>query len=51
MSKLINNSIEEQVEDIAKKQLSKVKYYTKTEAINSEIEIHRNRKSIKNSST
>lgn len=38
MSKLINNSIEEQVEDIAKKQLSKVKYYTKTEAINSEIE-------------
>jgi len=38
MNKLINNSIEEQVEDIAKKQLSKVKYYTKTEAINSEIE-------------
>lgn len=38
MSKLINNSIEEQVEDIAKKQLSKVKYYTKTEVINSEIE-------------
>lgn len=38
MSKLINNSIEEQVEDIAKKQLSKVKYYTKTEVINFEIE-------------
>ena len=32
------SSIEEQVEDIAKKQLSEIKYYTKTEVINSEIE-------------
>lgn len=31
-------SIEEQVEDLAKKQLAGVKYYTKTETINSEIE-------------
>ena len=31
-------SIEEQVEDLAKKQLVGVKYYTKTEAINSEID-------------
>ena len=31
-------SIEEQIEDLAKKQLSDVKYYTKTETINSEIE-------------
>ena len=31
-------SIEEQIEDIAKKQLADVKYYTKTEIINSEIE-------------
>ena len=31
-------SIEEQVEDLAKKQLIGVKYYTKTETINSEIE-------------
>lgn len=31
-------SIEEQVEDIAKKQLSKIKYYTKNESINQEIE-------------
>ena len=31
-------SIEEQVEDFAKKQLVGVKYYTKTESINSEIE-------------
>ena len=31
-------SIEEQVEDLAKKQLVGVKYYTKTETINSEIE-------------
>ncbi len=31
-------SIEEQVEDIAKKQLVDVKYYTKTETINPEIE-------------
>ena len=31
-------SIEEQVEDLAKKQLVDVKYYTKTETINSEIE-------------
>lgn len=31
-------SIEEQVEDYAKKQLEKIKYYTKTEVINSEIE-------------
>lgn len=31
-------SIEEQVEDLAKKQLAGVKYYTKTESINSEIE-------------
>ena len=31
-------SIEEQVEDLAKKQLKDVKYYTKTEQINSEIE-------------
>lgn len=32
------SSIEEQVEDIAKKQLAEIKYYTKTEVINSEIE-------------
>lgn len=32
------SSIEEQVEDIAKIQLSEIKYYTKTEVINSEIE-------------
>ena len=31
-------SIEEQVEDLAKNQLKDVKYYTKTEQINSEIE-------------
>lgn len=31
-------SIEEQIEDLAKKQLAEVKYYTKTEAINTEIE-------------
>ena len=31
-------SIEEQIEDIAKTQLAEVKYYTKTETINSEIE-------------
>ena len=31
-------SIEEQVEDLAKKQLVGVKYYTKTETINPEIE-------------
>lgn len=33
-----SKSIEEQVEDIAKKQLQTAKYYTKTETINSEIE-------------
>lgn len=32
------SSIEEQIEDLAKKQLVGVKYYTKTETINSEIE-------------
>lgn len=34
------SSIEEQIEDIAKKQLDdiKVKYFTKTESINSEID-------------
>ncbi len=37
MAKAIR-SIEEQVEDLAKKQLTGVKYYTKTEAINSEID-------------
>jgi len=31
-------SIEERIEDIAKKQLKSVKYYTKTESINSEID-------------
>ena len=31
-------SIEEQVEDLAKKQLGSIKYFTKTETINSEIE-------------
>ncbi len=31
-------SIEEQVEDLCKKQLKGVKYYTKTEIINEEIE-------------
>lgn len=33
-----NRSIEEQVEDLCKKQLGKIKYYTKTESINEEIE-------------
>lgn len=37
MSKNIK-SIEEQVEDICKKQLSSQKYYTKTESINTEID-------------
>lgn len=37
MAKMVK-SIEEQVEDLAKKQLTGVKYYTKTETINSEIE-------------
>ena len=37
MAKMVR-SIEEQIEDIAKKQLADVKYYTKTETINSEIE-------------
>lgn len=37
MARLVS-SIEEQVEDIAKKQLGDVKYYTKTESINAEIE-------------
>ena len=32
------SSIEEQVEDLCKKQLGKIKYYTKTESINEEIE-------------
>ena len=31
-------SVEELVEDLAKKQLSNVKYYTKTEPINDEID-------------
>lgn len=38
---MVNNkkrSIEEQIEDLAKKQLGEIKYYTKTESINSEIE-------------
>ena len=33
-----NKSIEEQVEDLCKKQLGKIKYYTKTESINEELE-------------
>lgn len=37
MAKKVISSIEERVEDIAKKQLSSVKYYTKTEFINNEI--------------
>lgn len=35
---MAKKSIEEQIEDIAKKQLKNTKYYTKTEGINSEIE-------------
>ena len=31
-------SIEEQIEDLAKEQLKPIKYYTKTETINQEIE-------------
>ncbi len=38
MAKNSVRSIEEQVEDLAKRQLGSVKYYTKTETINSEIE-------------
>lgn len=38
MAKKFVKSIEEQVEDWAKRQLTGVKYYTKTETINSEIE-------------
>ena len=38
MAKKAVRSIEEQVEDLAKNQLAGVKYYTKTETINSEIE-------------
>ena len=38
MASKAKRSIEEQVEDIAKKQLSEVKYFTKTETINPEIE-------------
>lgn len=38
MANKLIRSIEEQVEDLAKKQLDGVKYYTKTETINSEIE-------------
>lgn len=34
----LNRSVEEQVEDLAKKQLNNIGYYTKTEQINSEIE-------------
>jgi hypothetical protein len=37
MAKTVS-SIEEQVEDLAKKQLHKARYYTKTESINEEIE-------------
>lgn len=33
-----NRSIEEQVEDLCKKQLKNTKYFTKTETINEEIE-------------
>lgn len=33
-----NKSIEEQVEDLCKRQLKNIKYYTKTESINEEIE-------------
>lgn len=35
---MATKSIEEQVEDLGKKQLSKIKYFTKTEMINDEIE-------------
>lgn len=38
MAKTSMRSIEEQVEDLAKKQLDSVKYFTKTETINLEIE-------------
>ena len=37
MAKKVISSIEERVEDIAKKQLSSIKYYTKTDFINDEI--------------
>ena len=37
MAKKVISSVEERVEDIAKKQLSSIKYYTKTEFINDEI--------------
>lgn len=38
MAKKAARSIEEKIEDLAKNQLTGVKYYTKTETINSEIE-------------